>query len=235
MKLLVIEDCKKLSDLIKEAILRTFKVEDIYTVDNGMDAIKIGNEKDINLIIADIGLPDFSGIDVIKRLREHPKHYMTPVIFITADATKELEAYRFTHCHSYLTKPFSETTLISVVSKLMDSWETTKPVSENKLLLKFRTHNQWINEKDIYFVEYLSRKIRIHFDQSYIDYKSMPLKDFAILLSDQFLQIHQSIIVNREKIKAVNFSDKLIHLQGQKTELPIGRNFTQSVKEYFSL
>ena len=231
LKLLVVEDNLVMRKLIKESVLRTFKTEAIYEVDNGYDAIKIGNEKSVNLIIADIGLPDISGIEVIKRLRLNPLHYTTPVIFITADPTKELEAYRHTHCHSYLTKPFAEETLIDLINRLNQSSVETEVVKENKLLLKFKTHGQWVYEKDIYYVEYVNRKVRLYFIDSYVDYKTMPLKEFSALLSDQFIQIHQSIIINSNKIKSINCSDNLVCLFDQPMALPIGRNYINFAKK----
>lgn len=76
----------------------------VYEASNGEDAIKgvIANHPDI--IILDLGLPDFDGIEVTRRLREWSQ---TPIIILSVrEAENDKIAALDAGADDYLTKPF---------------------------------------------------------------------------------------------------------------------------------
>ena len=78
----------------------------VVTKDNGSDAIEFIKGHDLDLIIADIGMPKITGIDILREsVALHPK---TPVIMITAFASTEvaIEAMKL-GAYDYITKPFN--------------------------------------------------------------------------------------------------------------------------------
>lgn len=58
----------------------------VYATDRGQQAIKIANERDVDLILLDIVMPEMDGYDVINTLKQSDKTKNIPVIFITAKA-----------------------------------------------------------------------------------------------------------------------------------------------------
>lgn len=75
------------------------------------EALSIAVSQKIDLILLDLGLPDFDGMDVIKRIREWSE---IPIIVVSArDQDKEKASALDAGADDYLTKPFSTTELMA--------------------------------------------------------------------------------------------------------------------------
>jgi two-component system cell cycle response regulator DivK len=75
---------------------------------SGLDAVSLAREHHPNLILMDIQLPEVSGKDVTKWLKEDEHLKAIPVIAITAFAMKgDEEGILEAGCNAYLSKPIS--------------------------------------------------------------------------------------------------------------------------------
>ncbi|MEQ1620756.1 MAG: response regulator transcription factor [Methylococcales bacterium] len=116
MRLLVIEDEVTLCEQIKQYFAdRGFAVD---TANNGRDGYFMGKEYPVDAIIVDVGLPDFSGIEVIKRLRKDK--VIVPILILTArsrwqEKVEGLEA----GADDYLVKPFHYEELLARINALL--------------------------------------------------------------------------------------------------------------------
>jgi DNA-binding response OmpR family regulator len=73
-----------------------------------------------DLILLDVDLPDMSGLEVCRRIREDARLAETKVVMLTAAAQQDDVARGLAAgADQYLTKPFSPVRLISVVEQLM--------------------------------------------------------------------------------------------------------------------
>lgn len=112
MRILVVEDEKRLNRIISEAL-----EDEGYSVDscfNGLDALDYAAGADYDVIILDIMMPRMDGLEVVRRLRSGGNS--TPVLFLTA---RDSVADRVTGLESggdyYLVKPFDFQELMAVV------------------------------------------------------------------------------------------------------------------------
>ena len=112
MRILVVEDEKRLNRIISEAL-----EDEGYSVDscfNGLDALDYAGGADYDVIILDIMMPKMDGLEVVRRLRSGGNS--TPVLFLTA---RDSVADRVTGLESggdyYLVKPFDFQELMAVV------------------------------------------------------------------------------------------------------------------------
>ena len=112
MRILVVEDEKRLNRIISEAL-----EDEGYSVDscfNGLDALDYAAGADYDVIILDIMMPKMDGLEVVRRLRSGGNS--TPVLFLTA---RDSVADRVTGLESggdyYLVKPFDFQELMAVV------------------------------------------------------------------------------------------------------------------------
>ena len=112
MRILVVEDEKRLNRIISEAL-----EDEGYSADscfNGLDALDYAAGADYDVIILDIMMPKMDGLEVVRRLRTGGNN--TPVLFLTA---RDSVADRVTGLESggdyYLVKPFDFQELMAVV------------------------------------------------------------------------------------------------------------------------
>lgn len=83
MNILVVEDNKYEMNNIIKVIKSVSKEFDIYRALTGEECFKILEQIDIDLFILDIQLPDISGLNIAKKIRNIPKYELTYMVFIT--------------------------------------------------------------------------------------------------------------------------------------------------------
>ena len=77
---------------------------------NGIEALELARKHRPDLIIMDIQLPEVSGLEVTKWLKDDPELKTIPVVAVTAFAMKgDEEHIREGGCEAYLSKPISVT------------------------------------------------------------------------------------------------------------------------------
>jgi two-component system cell cycle response regulator DivK len=87
---------------------------------NGSDAVSLAREHRPNLILMDIQLPEVSGLDVTKWLKEDDELRSIPVVAVTAFAMKgDEERIRQGGCEAYVSKPISVTTFLETVRRFI--------------------------------------------------------------------------------------------------------------------
>lgn len=85
---------------------------------NGMEAFELARQHRPNLVLMDIQLPEVSGLEVIKWLKEDDELCKIPVIAVTAFAMKgDEDRIREAGCEAYLSKPISVANFLDVVAQ----------------------------------------------------------------------------------------------------------------------
>ena len=119
-KVLIVEDnelnMKLFSDLLEAHGYATLKTA------NGIEAIDIARAHHPDLILMDIQLPEVSGLDVTRWLKEDDDLKSIPVIAVTAFAMKgDEERIREGGCEAYLSKPISVAKFLETVRTYLDA------------------------------------------------------------------------------------------------------------------
>ncbi len=117
MKILVLEDNKRLSNVIKTALEQeSYKVDCFYDGDDALNALENG----YSCFILDINVPNLDGISILEYIRLN--HSNIPVIIISSnhDLEKIQKSYEV-GCDDYLKKPFYIFELVQKVKKTLYS------------------------------------------------------------------------------------------------------------------
>ncbi len=93
---------------------------DVLQTRNGMDALSIAREHHPDLIIMDIQLPEVSGLEVTKWIKDDDDLHDIPVVAVTAFAMKgDEERIRNGGCEAYIAKPISIPDFISTIRQFI--------------------------------------------------------------------------------------------------------------------
>jgi DNA-binding response OmpR family regulator len=105
--ILVVEDEPDVASLVKHTLDRAGDV-DVTVVGTGEAALKTTSERVPNLIILDLNLPGFDGLEVCRILRARPPLATVPIIMLTARATESDRVQGLDiGADDYIVKPFS--------------------------------------------------------------------------------------------------------------------------------
>lgn len=86
----------------------------------GMEALKLARQHRPDLILMDIQLPEVSGLEVTKWIKEDDNLKGIPVIAVTAFAMKgDEEKIREGGCEAYIAKPISVTTFLKTIEQFL--------------------------------------------------------------------------------------------------------------------
>ena len=115
---LIVEDnelnMKLFNDLLYAQGYRTLQTQD------GMNALEIARREQPDLILMDIQLPEVSGLEVTKWLKEEDDLRHIPVIAVTAFAMKgDEEKIRDGGCEDYIAKPISVVDFLATVKRFL--------------------------------------------------------------------------------------------------------------------
>ncbi len=123
MRILLVEDEKKLCELIERALkAERYAVDTAY---DGLSGWELAEAYDYDLVILDLMLPSLGGTEVLRRIRT--KNQKVPILILTArDATEEKVRNFEAGADDYLTKPFAFAELLVRVKALLRRGPVTR-------------------------------------------------------------------------------------------------------------
>jgi two-component system cell cycle response regulator DivK len=118
-KVLIVED-NELNMKLFHDLLEAQGYETIETRE-GLAALSLAREHRPDLILMDIQLPEISGLEVTKWLKEDDELAKIPVVAVTAFAMKgDEERIREGGCEAYISKPISVSHFLETIRRLLD-------------------------------------------------------------------------------------------------------------------
>lgn len=224
VKCLIVDDEPLAIRLIEKHIAKIDALEVVATCNTALKAFELLNSQSIDLLFLDIKMPNITGIEFLKNLKNPPKTILT-----TAYRDYALEGYDL-GVVDYLLKPITFERFFKAVDRfLSESSKSEVKIKESKenefIVIKSGIKNYKIDVKDILYIESLKDYIKINT----IDGKSITSKykisdieaEFDV---NYFLRIHRSFIINSAKITA--FTTNEIEING--VEIPIGASYKEN-------
>ena len=115
---LIVED-NELNMKLFHDLLEAHGYDTLQTRD-GVEALKIAREHKPDLILMDIQLPEVSGLEVAKWIKEDDSLRSIPIVAVTAFAMKgDEEKIRQGGCEAYIAKPISVAKFLETVERFL--------------------------------------------------------------------------------------------------------------------
>ncbi|WP_166266615.1 response regulator [Marinobacter caseinilyticus] len=120
LKALVVDDASFVRDLVKRTVRQRFPVIELADAANGKKAQHLMSRTAFDLILCDWEMPEMSGLELLRWMRQHDNYKRTPFIMITSrgDKSHVVEAVQ-EGVSEYLGKPFSPEGLSKKIIKVM--------------------------------------------------------------------------------------------------------------------
>lgn len=186
----------------------------------------------VDIIFMEVCHDNFDGISAAETILDTYPHIK--VIFMSRDIEKSKDIFRVNPVY-FLMKPMENRYLCDALNKAV------RQVSENSTnILRIgngigKNRILTIKMNDIHYIKSDRRKITFFLnDRQYSCY--MKLDDVSKKLNKNFIRVHQSFIVNMDKIKAVNTGSVMLH---EDEVIPISssrvKEVVKSVREYMEI
>lgn len=197
---------------------------------NPVEAMKVLQEKTIDLIFLDIQMPRLTGLQFLQGLVQRPM-----VIMITAYEKYALEGFNL-DVVDYLVKPVPIDRFIKACNKALELYQLRNRTAGGGDLNVPAPDYIFVNAdyslvkivlSDILWVEGLKDYLRIHLESPAKPLiVRMPMKSLEEQLPEtRFIRIHRSHIVSKKHVTAVRKNSVFIG----STELPIGSNYQEVI------
>ena len=203
MKIMIVDDEPKIRRGMKTLLEEQDGFEVIGIYDNAMSSLSDMAEKQPNVLITDIKMPEYSGLDLIEKIREKDKNLYIIILSGYGSFKYAQRAIR-SGVYRYLTKPTNPRELISVlreielkiegVNRIVSKSEENESVEVGNLLIRkaldyielhyaekigLKTLSDALYISPNYFSDLFRRHMKVKFSDFLIEYR---LKKACILL-----------------------------------------------------
>lgn len=215
-------------DLIEKYVSRFPSLKLLHSFEDALSGSEFIQQHQVDLLFVDINMPDISGIELVRSLKEKPM-----IIFTTAYKNFAFEGFEL-QAVDYLLKPIDFERFSKAVEKAVDfhkfkSASASEPQQESLYVYsEYRMIRIELN--DIEYIESMEDYIKIYLlNQPKPVLTLMTLKKVLEKLpASQFSRIHRSYIVSQRHIKSIH--NKKVQLKS--TELPIGNSYSDIISNW---
>lgn len=231
IKCLIVDDEPLAVKLIENHIAKIESLEVVASANNALKAFEILTTQQVDLMFLDIKMPNITGIDFLKSLKNPPKTILTTAYRDFAIEGFELEVI------DYLLKPITFERFFKSIERVIrvPSLPSITEQKQDFLLLKASGKNYRIALEEILYIESIKDYVKVHKTdgvQITAKYKIGDLENE--LLGKPFTRVHRSYIVNNQKITAFSVTD----FELENSQIPIGSSYkeqSQKLIEYLKI
>ncbi|MHB1277712.1 MAG: LytR/AlgR family response regulator transcription factor [Bacteroidia bacterium] len=206
IRIAIVDDEPLAREVLVSYVRQMEHLELAGTCKNAFELLALINQKQVDVVLLDIDIPEISGIDFIRSIKDPPL-----VIFTTAYPQYALESYEL-NAIDYLVKPISLDRFVKAIHKLPQAGASKNqlppdPDTQADRVLFVRSEGKWIkiDVSRIWFIEGVKDYIRLWMDDGRVVIHST-MKNFEeqIVNHSRFIRVHKSFIVNLDFIEEID-------------------------------
>lgn len=225
MKCLIVDDEPLARELLESHLSRIEELKLVKSCGNALEAFTFIQQKPVDLIFLDIEMPQITGFELLRSLKNKPQ-----VILTTAYREYAFEAYDL-DVVDYMLKPITFDRFLRGIGKIKQlkqhqevTFDEDIPIqSFNDAYLYLRENREMVKVllKDILYIESLLNYVRVKtLKQEVITYQKISYLEQK-LPQNKFLCVHRSFIIAIDKV--ISFTPASVKVN--TIEIPIGRNY----------
>jgi two-component system, chemotaxis family, chemotaxis protein CheY len=121
--ILIVDD----SRTIRAVISKTLEIADVPTANvweagNGLEALEILRKEWVDIVFADINMPEMNGIELVEQMSAEGMLDTVPVVIVSTEGSrKRIEELRAKGVKAYLRKPFAPESLKNVIEEILET------------------------------------------------------------------------------------------------------------------
>jgi len=244
MRVLIVDDEPLSRRALLDALVARNDIEALDSADDAIAALEMLDRKFYDVVLLDIHMPEFSGIELADRLNKRQRP-IPSIVFVTAHQQHAIAAFE-KHAVDYVLKPFSAGRIheaLDVAARRTDSertarWMKILPQLETllskpaKIAIKTKGRILFIDPAEVATVEAEGNYVLLQrHSGSYLLRES--ISTMAEKLKPHgFIRIHRSVLVNTsfvQEIQPWSTGEYILRIKGGK-ELTVSRTYKQNLK-----
>jgi two-component system, LytTR family, response regulator NatR len=206
-------------------------IEIVFTTTNAQVAYEQIRLQTIDLLIADIEMPDLSGYELADIIHSHA--LQIAVIFVTGNSGYAVHAFEL-NVHDYIMKPYSKERLIGSIERLMAKHKKSDLIG--RLYIKQKTDIHIVQKQDIIFIERSGRSTTIYTKSGAIKTYQTLNELEGELRERLFIRSHRSFIINIQYIKSFSLYAKnsyVVSFEGIQEKAMITKENLDYIQQHY--
>lgn len=214
LKTLIIDDEPLAHQVIKHHLQNCNDIALLAGCYNATEALRYLAQQQVDLLLLDINMPALTGIELLRVLHNRPA-----VIIISAYKEYAIEGFEL-DVVDYLVKPVSAERLFAALNKVRRRIISAKLPAEPYIVLKVDREKRKFVLNNISLFEAYGNYVKV-WQGEQMTLVNSTLKWLLQQLPDQqFVQVHKSFVVNKDKVLAVEH--ELLRLEGEQ-QVKVGK------------
>lgn len=206
-------------------------IEIVFSTVSAEEAYESIKKEEIDLLIADIEMPNLSGYELADIIHSHALNIS--VIFVTGNSGYAVHAFEL-NVHDYIMKPYTRERLIQSIERLKEKLKSSEIIG--RLYIKQQNDIHIIQKKDIVFIERSGRSTTIYTRTDEIK-TYLTLNELEGELRERdFLRSHRSFIINIHYVKNFSLYAKnsyIVSFEGLDAQAMITKEKVSYLQEYY--
>lgn len=225
---LIVDDEPIARSILEKYVAKTPMLSLAGSLDNAMDVIGQLSEGNTDLMFLDINMPEFTGIDLLKSMRNPPA-----VIITTAYAEYGAESYEY-EVVDYLMKPIPFERFLKAVQKVVALREGSvepEQMDENGPAFIFLKEDHLTHKvlfQDIHYVQAYGNYIKVHLDEKVLLVRKT-ISELETESNGRLIRIHKSYMINLSQLISIEGNEILM---AEAQRLPIGKVYKKAFEKF---
>jgi two-component system LytT family response regulator len=205
IRAVIVDDMALARERVARYVADETDIDIVGEASNGMEAVSLIVRESPDVAFLDVGLPDFDGFEVLRRL---PPSSRPLAIFLTAHAEQALEGFNVS-ASDYLAKPFSRERLARALNRAREQFrlrqgELAAPRDYlTRLAIKERQRVDIVDLRNVDYIDVGGHYLCIHIGKT-VHLLRGQLADIEERLDPaDFVRIHRSAIVRIDRIRSL--------------------------------